>query len=114
MINRDQEHKEVLDNIEARVKKTENVLNNQREYGHIDPKEEPNVDYEKLRRRIAANTQEMWYFVKSEIIKVQKQSQSLAPELIEPLNHILNLGVQHKRYISVDVVTVRSTVCINV
>ncbi|GLV37169.1 alpha16-fucosyltransferase [Carabus blaptoides fortunei] len=99
----DQEHKEVLDTIEARVKKTENVLNNQREYGQIDPKEEPNLDYEKLRRRIAANTQEMWYFVKSEIVKVQKQSQSLAPELIEPLNHILNLGVQHKRALLKDI-----------
>lgn len=88
----------MLENIEARVKKTENILNNQREYGPIDPKEEPNIDYEKLRRRVAANTQELWFFVKSEIIKVQKQAQNLAPELVEPLNHILNLGSQHKRY----------------
>lgn len=98
-----QEHKDVLENIEARVKKTENILNNQREYGHVDSKEEPNIDYEKLRRRIAANTQELWFFVKSEIIKVQKQAQNLAPELVEPLNHILNLGSQHKRSLLKDI-----------
>lgn len=94
-----QEQKDVLENIEVRVKRTENILNNQREYGIVDPKEEPNIDYEKLRRRIAANTQELWFFVKSEIVKVEKQAQNVAPELVESLKHIINLGNQHKRFV---------------
>lgn len=93
------EQKQIWDNIEARVKKTENLLNNQQEYGHIDPKEEPNLDYEKLRRRIGNNIQEMWSFFKAEILKIQKQAARISPDLVEPMTQILNLGKQHKRYI---------------
>lgn len=93
------EQKQLWDNIEARVRKTENLLNNQQEYGHIEPKEEPNIDYEKLRRRINNNVQEMWSFFKAEMLKIQKQASNIAPDLIQPINNILNLGKQHKRYL---------------
>lgn len=80
------------------MKKTENLLNNQQEYGHVEPKEEPNIDYEKLRRRIGNNVQEMWSFIKAELLKIQKQAVHIAPDVVQPINHILTLGTQHKRY----------------
>lgn len=65
--------------------------------GYIDQKEEPNTQYEQLRRRIAANTKEFWYFIKSEIIKIQKQVGEITPDLVPSLEYILNLGNEHKR-----------------
>lgn len=86
-----------MENIESRLKKTNNILNNQQELGDIEAKEEPNVDYEKVRRRIGNNIQEMWYFIKSELYKLQKRNRDIAPDLVQQINHILVLGSQHKR-----------------
>lgn len=92
-----QDAKEVLENIEDRLKKTSNILNNQQELGYVEPKEEPNIDYEKIRRRIGNNIQEMWYFFKSELLKVQKRAQDTAPDLVQQINNVIALGNQHRR-----------------
>lgn len=79
------------------MQKTEKLLNNQQEYGHVEPKEEPNADYEKLRRRIGNNVQELWSFVRSELLRLQKQATNVAPEVLPSISYILSLGAEHKR-----------------
>lgn len=93
------DEKEAIENFQSRLTKAEHSVYKQEYLGYVSPKEEPNSQYEILRRRIATNTQEFWYFINSEIVKVQKQLNDIAPELVQSLKHVLNLGAEHKRYL---------------
>lgn len=75
----------------------EHSITNTEDLGYVSQKEEPNTQYEILRRRIGANVQEFWYFVHSEMLKLQKQVNEIAPELVQEIHFILNLGIEHKR-----------------
>lgn len=91
------DQKEVIEDFQSRLTKVEHSYTQSQDLGYIQPKEEPNTQYEQLRRRIATNTQEFWCFIRSEITKIQKQAGEVAPELMSSLNYILSLGVEHKR-----------------
>lgn len=65
----------------------------------IDQKSNPAAEYEYLRRRIETNTQEFWNFVHAEVVKAQTLDKSENSELIKALQNVLDLGVEHKRYL---------------
>lgn len=91
------DQKEAVENFQSRLTKAEHSLLQTENLGHVNQKEEPNTQYEELRRRIAANIQEFWFFIHSEIVKLQTQATEVAPELLQPLTYILSLGIEHKR-----------------
>lgn len=64
----------------------------------LGTKEEPSLQYEKLRRKIKNGVSELWYFVSAQIKLAQKQAQDMSPQLATRLNRILDEGVEHKRY----------------
>lgn len=99
MINRDlkNDQKEAIENFQSRLTKVEHSYVQSQDLGYIDQKEEPNTQYEHLRRRIAANILEFWYFIRSEITNIQKRANEVSPEITSSLNSILSLGIEHKR-----------------
>uniref|UniRef100_A0A182YJU6 Alpha-(1,6)-fucosyltransferase n=1 Tax=Anopheles stephensi TaxID=30069 RepID=A0A182YJU6_ANOST len=72
------------------------------------PRNGPSLEYERLRRRVDTNTQELWNLVQSEVTKVQKQAQRSAPELVKPLNAFLSLAAEHKRSLLTDIDRMRT------
>lgn len=93
------DQKEAIENFQSRLTKAEHSFPQIENLGHINQKEEPNTQYEQLRRRIATNVQEFWFFIHSEILKLQTQATEVAPELAQFFNYILSLGIEHKRYL---------------
>lgn len=58
---------------------------------------EPSYEYEKLRRRVYSNTQEMWNYVHSEMIKLKK---SLSPgdlKVTKQIDNMLDVTAEHKQ-----------------
>lgn len=90
------DQKEALENFQSRLTKVEHSYAQPQDLGYVAQKEEPNTQYEQLRRRIAANTVEFWYFIRAEVMKIQKQAEAV-PEILPSLDYILSLGVEHKR-----------------
>ncbi|XP_052864834.1 alpha-(1,6)-fucosyltransferase [Anopheles cruzii] len=76
---------------------------------HVRPRTSPSLEYERLRRRVQTNTQELWNFLQSEVTKVQKQAQRSAPELVKPLASFLSLAAENKRSMLVDLERARET-----
>ncbi|EAA01061.5 AGAP001888-PA [Anopheles gambiae str. PEST] len=72
------------------------------------PRNGPSLEYERLRRRVETNTQELWNFLQSEVTKVQKQALRSAPELAKPLNAFLSLAADHKRSLLTDIERMRA------
>lgn len=99
------DEKEVLENFQMRLTKADRTINNNQDYGYISQKEEPNIQYEIYRRRIEINIQEFWSYIHSELLNLQQQVKYLAPELINPINQVFNLGAQHKRSLINDIQT---------
>lgn len=64
----------------------------------IDQKGDPSSEYELTRRRVETNVLELWNFIRSEVSKAQALEHSDNRKLLEVLQNILNLGVEHKRY----------------
>lgn len=91
------DQQEALENFQNRLIKAERSINAD-DVGYVSQKEDPSAQYEMLRRRLSNNIQEFWYFISSEVIKLQKQVNDLAPDLMASLNNLLNLGAQQKRY----------------
>jgi hypothetical protein len=60
-------------------------------------RDEPNIQYEQMRRKIVNGVQEMWYFVSGELKKMQKQALALSPQLATSITRVLEDGVVHKR-----------------
>lgn len=63
----------------------------------------PSLPYERLRRRLYSDAEEMWFYISSQIKQVQKKAQASAPHLLPQLNKILEEGVEHKRSMLRDV-----------
>lgn len=82
--------------------KAEHSYSKHQNIGYISPKEEPNTQYELLRRRIHANTKESWYFVNSVLSEIQKKSADNA-EVNDLVKYLLSLGVEHKRSLLHDI-----------
>lgn len=69
---------------------------------------EPSVEYERLRRRIRLNTQELWNYFSSELNKIKKQVAPEIPEIADQVNNILMLGSEHKRSLLYDMDRMRT------
>ena len=69
----------------------------------MSSKEEPNTQYELLRRRIFSNTKEFWYFIHSGLLELQKRVQEATPDVSDHIQYMLNLGAEHKRSLLHDV-----------
>lgn len=96
------EEKEAIENFQSRLTKAEHMTYNNHDLGVVNQKEEPNTQYEVLRRRITTNIQELWNYISSELGKLKNRANEVAPDLIDPINQILQLGLEHKRYISTE------------
>lgn len=81
-----------------RLTKVEHPSKSIQDMGYVSQKEEPNTQYEILRRRITENTQEFWYFISTELQTVRKHLGDILPELKQSIDHIVALGAEHKRY----------------
>nr|CAH7753493.1 unnamed protein product [Callosobruchus chinensis] len=100
--NLNENQKEVMENFQMRLTKADH-LNNKQNLGYITQKEEPNTQYEILRRRIFSNTKEMWYFINSSLKDLKKKANGIAPELIDSINYIINMGLEHHRSLMFDI-----------
>lgn len=40
----------------------------------------------------------MWYFIHSGLLDIQKRANEVAPELVDSVSYLLNLGFEHKRF----------------
>lgn len=69
----------------------------------ITSKEEPNTEYELLRRRIYSNTKEFWFYIHSNLLEIQKKAGDIAPDIADTINQVLNLGADHKRSLLHDI-----------
>lgn len=67
------------------------------QYNFSEPREEPSIQYEQMRRKILNGVQEMWYFASGELKKMQKQALALSPQLATRITRVLEEGVVHKR-----------------
>ncbi|KAJ8933188.1 hypothetical protein NQ318_022682 [Aromia moschata] len=74
--NLNDEQKEAIENFQSRLNKAEHSFNSNN-LGYISSKEEPNTQYELLRRRLYSNTKELWYFIHSGLLDLHKKSKSL-------------------------------------
>ncbi|KAJ8909854.1 hypothetical protein NQ315_013340 [Exocentrus adspersus] len=101
--NLNDEQREAIENFQSRLTKVEHSFNSNNNVGYISPKEEPNTQYELLRRRIYSNTQELWYFFHSSLLDIQKRANEVAPELVDSISYLLNLGLEHKRSLIYDI-----------
>ncbi|KAI4462501.1 alpha- 16 -fucosyltransferase [Holotrichia oblita] len=101
------EEREVIENFQMRLTKAEHPSKSVQDIGFVSQKEEPNTQYELLRRRIGSNTEEFWYFISSELQNLRKQITDSAPNaqqsLTPSIDHILSLGTEHKRSLIHDI-----------
>ncbi|XP_030760021.1 alpha-(1,6)-fucosyltransferase [Sitophilus oryzae] len=100
--NLSDDQKEAIENFQTRLTKVE------RPYiklglGNINSKEEPNTQYEQLRRRIYTNTKEFWFYIHSYLLDIQKKANDIAPEIVDTVNQVLSLGSEHKRSLLHDI-----------
>uniref|UniRef100_A0A1B6CPN6 Alpha-(1,6)-fucosyltransferase n=1 Tax=Clastoptera arizonana TaxID=38151 RepID=A0A1B6CPN6_9HEMI len=93
--------------LQERVVKADSLLDGANFVGdsYLITKEEPSLQYEKLRRRLKMGVNEMWYFINSQVKQILKHSKELPPNVISRLNHVLEEGVEHKRSMLKDVQT---------
>lgn len=78
--------------------------------GYVGVKGEPNTQYELLRRRIYANTKEIWYFIHSRLTDIQKKLSEQAPEMVESIEYVLEMAQEHKRLVKIHITIVESMV----
>lgn len=100
--NLNDDQKEAIENFQLRLTKAEHSPNKQN-LGFISPKEEPNTQYEVLRRRLYLNTNEMWYFIHTNLVDIQKKVGEIAPDIMDSLNYVIKLGLEHKRSLLLDI-----------
>uniref|UniRef100_U5EZ81 Alpha-(1,6)-fucosyltransferase n=1 Tax=Corethrella appendiculata TaxID=1370023 RepID=U5EZ81_9DIPT len=63
----------------------------------------PDVEYEKLRRRVTTNIQEFWNYVHAEVQKVEKKLNVDSPELKKSLANLQSLANEHKQSLLSDI-----------
>ncbi|KAJ3646334.1 hypothetical protein Zmor_023926 [Zophobas morio] len=96
------DQKEAIENFQYRLTKAEHTYT-KNQLGYVSSKEEPNTQYELLRRRIFSNTKEFWYFIHSGLLELQKRVQEATPDVSDHIQYMLNLGAEHKRSLLHDV-----------
>nr|CAD7407073.1 unnamed protein product [Timema poppensis] len=101
-----QEQKDALyQDLQDKLRRAEDLLERSQDINKqstVEVGEGPSERYERLRRRISDNVQELWYFVSVEMNKVHKQVLDISPDLATKLTRILEEGVEHKRSLLVD------------
>ncbi|CAH1104583.1 unnamed protein product [Psylliodes chrysocephalus] len=100
--NLNDDQKEAIENFQSRLTKVEHPFDKEK-IENITPKEEPNTQYELLRRRIFSNTKELFYFINSGLSDIQKQATKVAPEILESINFLINMGNEHKKSLLHDI-----------
>ncbi|KAL1506287.1 hypothetical protein ABEB36_005679 [Hypothenemus hampei] len=93
------DQKLAIENFQKRLTKVEIPFRNR--FQSWNNKEEPNIEYELLRRRIYSNTNEFWYYVRSSLKDIQKKIDN--PEILENIEQVLSLGAEHKRSLLHDI-----------
>lgn len=63
---------------------------------------EPSIEFEQTRRRVKSNNQELWNFINSEILNVQKKLPPNDSVSRQSLDNILSIADEHKRSIAND------------
>lgn len=86
-----------------RLTKVEQPSKSAQDIGFFSQKQDPNTQYELLRRRIGSNTQEFWYFISTELQNLHNQFGDIAPDMRQSIDHILSLGAEHKTSLIHDV-----------
>nr|CAD7266063.1 unnamed protein product [Timema shepardi] len=101
-----QEQKDALyQDLQDKLRRAEDLLERSQDINKqstVEVGEGPSERYERLRRRISDNVQELWYFVSVEMNKMRKQVLDISPDLATKLTRILEEGVEHKRSLLVD------------
>ncbi|XP_066146713.1 alpha-(1,6)-fucosyltransferase [Euwallacea fornicatus] len=99
--NLSDDQKEAIENFQKRLTKAERSYekDNIHLYSH---KAEPNSEYELLRRRIFANTNEFWYYMHSSLLEIQRRAAGVT-EVTNFVERVLNLGAEHKRALLHDI-----------
>lgn len=93
------DQKEAIENFQSRLTKAEHSYKENQDALFISPKEEPNSQYELLRRRISSNTKEFWYFIHSGLLDLQKKTSGSPSDVTNSINHLLTLGSEQKRWV---------------
>ncbi|XP_045480462.1 alpha-(1,6)-fucosyltransferase isoform X3 [Harmonia axyridis] len=97
------DQKEAIENFQSRLTKAEHSYKENQDALFISPKEEPNSQYELLRRRISSNTKEFWYFIHSGLLDLQKKTSGSPSDVTNSINHLLTLGSEQKRSLLHDI-----------
>ncbi|XP_046665025.1 alpha-(1,6)-fucosyltransferase [Homalodisca vitripennis] len=76
----------------------------------LGSREEPSLEYEKLRRRLKMGVDELWYFVSAQVKLAQRDAQDgNSMRLTARLNRLLNEGIEHKRALVKDLKSLGET-----
>ncbi|XP_058450706.1 alpha-(1,6)-fucosyltransferase [Malaya genurostris] len=67
------------------------------------------LEYENMRRRVASNTEELWNYLHSEVVKVAKIARRNSPEVAAPLENFLSLAREHKNSLLNDINQMRAS-----
>lgn len=95
---RPEHKKKLIEDIEQKLKQpsefTKNINN-----------DEPSLEYERLRRRVYSNTQEMWNFVQHEVLDIQKLVNSVDSKGVvqKKFENMLEMTAEHKRSLLNDI-----------
>ncbi|XP_014289365.1 alpha-(1,6)-fucosyltransferase [Halyomorpha halys] len=93
----------LLKSIQDKVADSSHIIANTNEPAENNGGGKPSLAYERVRRRLYMDAEEMWFFVSGQVKQLQKKAQITAPHLMPLLNKILEEGVEHKRSMVKDV-----------
>ncbi|XP_054262328.1 alpha-(1,6)-fucosyltransferase [Macrosteles quadrilineatus] len=68
-------------------------------------KEQPSLEYEKLRRRLKSEVEELWYFVSAQVRLAQREGTD-SMRLTARLTKLLDEGIEHKRALLKDIASI--------
>lgn len=95
---RPEHRKKLIEDIERKLQQPSDLISR-------NSLDEPTLEYEKLRRRIRSNTEELWNFINSEVTKVKKSLKATGDQqqLSKQLDGMLSLAGEHKRSLISDI-----------
>lgn len=94
---RPEHRKKLIEDIERKLQQPSDLISR-------TSMDEPTLEYEKLRRRIRSNTEELWNFINSEVTKVKKSLKTVdQQQLSKQLDGMLSLAGEHKRSLISDI-----------
>lgn len=90
---RPEHKKKLIEDIEEKLKERDEYSNH---FGGKDVP--PSSEYERLRRRVYTNTQEMWNYVQSEVIAIRKTlNPAVDSKVAKQIEQMLDTAAEHKR-----------------